>query len=75
MENLEQHNAEFRVEIDDLKSGMTKLTEMMQVIMARTDPPQRNVVSEVDTVVVEPPQIQNVVTTWLEFGLPHTYSP
>ena len=75
MENLEQHNAEFRMEIDDLKYGMTKLTEMMQVIMARTDPPQRTVISEVDTAMVEPPQIQNVATTWPEFGLPHNYSP
>ena len=43
--------------------------------MARTDPPQRTVISEVDTTIVEPPQIQNVATTWPEFGLPRNYSP
>ena len=75
MESLEQHNAEFRAEIDDLKSRMTKFTEMMQVIMARTDPLQRTVISEVGTTIVEPPQTQNVATTWPEFGLPRNYSP
>ncbi|XP_058724199.1 uncharacterized protein LOC131595748 [Vicia villosa] len=45
------------MEIDELKSGMIKLTEMMQVLMARTDPPQRTVISEVSTAVVDPLQI------------------
>ncbi|XP_058766813.1 uncharacterized protein LOC131640437 [Vicia villosa] len=63
------------MEIDELKSSMVKLTEMMQVLMARTDPPQRIVISEVSTVVVDPLQVQKPPSTWPEFGLPENFSP
>ena len=63
------------MEIDELKSGVTKLTEMMQVLMARTDPPQRTVISEISSAIVEPHPISMPATTWPEFGIPLNYSP
>ncbi|XP_058784472.1 uncharacterized protein LOC131659277 [Vicia villosa] len=75
MADQEKHNMEVRMEIDELKSGMIKLTEMMQVLMARTDPPQRTVISEVSTAVVDPLQVQKPPSTWPEFGLPENFSP
>ena len=75
MENQEQHNMEVRMEIDELKSGMAKLTEMMQVLISRGEPPQRTVISEIPTTVVDTQPIQHTSTTWPEFGLPQNYSP
>ena len=66
---------EVRIEIDELKSGMSKLTEMMQVLIARGEPPQRNVISEISTTVVDPQPIQHPTTTWPEFGLPLNFVP
>src|SRR3954462_8809270 len=63
------------MEIDELKSGMTKLTEILQVLMARTDPPQRTVISDVSTAVVDPLQVQRPPSTLPEFGLPENFSP
>ncbi|XP_058761261.1 uncharacterized protein LOC131634621 [Vicia villosa] len=75
MADQEKHNMEVRMEIDELKSSMIKLTEMMQVLMARTDPPQRTVISEVATAVVDPSLAQKPPSTWPEFGLPENFSP
>ncbi|XP_058776989.1 uncharacterized protein LOC131651341 [Vicia villosa] len=75
MADQEKHNMEVRMEIDELKSGMIKLTEMMQVLMARTDPPQRTVISEVATAVVDPSLAQKPPSTWPEFRLPENFSP
>ena len=63
------------MEIDELKSGMAKLTEMMQVLISRGEPPQRTVISEIPTAVVDTQPIQHTSTTWPEFGLPQNYSP
>src|SRR4051812_33892552 len=75
MADQEQHNAEVRMEIEDLKSGMTKLTEMIQVLIARGEPPQRTVIQEVADDVEDPIPIQRPATTWPESGLPPDYSP
>ena len=74
MENQEQHNMEVRMEIDELKSGMANLTEMMQVLIFRGEPPQRTVISEIPTSAVDTQPIQHTSTTWLEFWLPQNYS-
>ena len=75
MENQEQHNMEVGMEIYELKSGMAKLTEMMQVLISRGEPPQRTVISEIPTAAVDTQPIQRTSTTWPEFGLPQNYSP
>src|SRR3954463_3957296 len=75
MADQEQHNAEVRMEIEDLKSGMPKLTEMLQVLIARGEPPQRTVIQEAADDVEDPIPIQRPATTWPEFGLPPNYSP
>src|SRR3954470_870927 len=54
---------------------MTKLTEMIQVLIARGEPPQRTVIQEVADDVENPIPIQRPATTWPEFGLPPDYSP
>ena len=61
MVDQKQHEMEVRRESDELKLGMTKLTEMMQVLIAREEPPQRTVISEVVTVVVDPPIVHQSV--------------
>ena len=75
MSEQEVHNAEIRMEIDDLKSSMTKLTEMLQVLIARGEPPQRTVIQEVVSAAVDPQPAQMPPSTWPEFGLPHNFSP
>ena len=75
MADQEQHNIEVRMEIDELKAGMTKLTEMLQVLIARGEPPQRTVISEISTTAVNPPQVQQPASTWPEFGFPPNYPP
>ncbi|XP_058729077.1 uncharacterized protein LOC131601309 [Vicia villosa] len=75
MEYQEQHNAEVRMEIDELKSGMTKLTEMLQVLIARGEPPQKTVIVEVSSADIDPQPTQQPPSTWPEFGLPHGYTP
>src|SRR3954468_6332129 len=75
MEYQEQHNAEVRMEIDELKSGMTKLTEMLQVLIARGEPPQKTVIVEVSRADVDPQPTQQPPSTWPEFGLSPGYTP
>ena len=70
MENQEQHNMEVRMEIDALASGMAKLTEMMQVLISRGEPPLRTVISEIQTTAVDTQPIQHTSTAWPEFVLP-----
>ena len=74
MENQEQHIMVVRMEIDELKSGMAKLTQMLQVLISRGELPQRTVISEIPTTAVDTQPIQHTSTTWLEFGLPQNYS-
>ena len=74
MENQEQHNMEVKMEINELKSSMAKLTEMMQVLISRGEAPQRTVISEIPTAVVDTQPIQHTSTTWPKFGLPQNYS-
>src|SRR4051812_10061815 len=75
MEYQEQHNAEVRMEIDELKSGMTKLTEMLQVLIARGEPPQKTIIVEVSSANVNPQPTQQPPSTWREFGFPPGYTP
>ena len=63
------------MEINELKSGMAKLIEMMQVLISRGEPPQRTVISEIPTTAVDTQPIQHTYTTWPKFGLPQNYSP
>ena len=49
MSEQETYNAEIRMEIDELKSDMTKLTEMLQILISRGQPaqtPQRPVIRQ-----------------------------
>ena len=75
MENQEQYNMEIRMEIDELKSDMAKLIEMMQVLISRGETPQRTVISEIPIAVVDTQLIQHTSIAWPEFGLPQNYSP
>ncbi|XP_058740205.1 uncharacterized protein LOC131612429 [Vicia villosa] len=75
MEYQEQHNVEVRMEIEDLKSSMTKLTEMLQVLIARGEPPQKTVIVEVPSADVDPQPTQQPPSTWPEFGLPPDFTP
>ncbi|XP_058784564.1 uncharacterized protein LOC131659375 [Vicia villosa] len=75
MADQEQHNMEVRMEIDELKGSITKLTEMMQVLIARDAEPQRTVVAEVSEAVEDPIPVQRPPSTWPEFGLPPGYTP
>ena len=75
MSEQEVHNVEIRMEIDDLKSSMTNLAEMLQVLIARGEPPQRTVIQEVASAAVDPQHVQMPPSTWPEFGLPHNFSP
>src|SRR3954468_22849876 len=66
MADQEQHSVEVRMEIEDLKTGMTKLTEMLQVLIARGEPPQRTVIREVTNDVEDPIPVQRPAPTWPE---------
>ena len=57
-----------RMEIDELKSGMAKITEMMQVLISRGEPPLRTVISEIPTATVNTQPIQHTSTAWPKFG-------